>query len=321
MRLVFALIAATLFTWQSAVAQSPTPLVLGWAYSPDVPQLAQAYDKHLWATENLEPKMVPFATGRDAFEAVIGGQLDLAIMAEFPPVSGVLRNLKFSIVAALSKYVAMRVIAKSATPITSLSQLAGKRIGTPIGTNVHFDVAEALKSQDVKAELVNVGPADLIPALLRGDVDAASMFPSAYEGAKRALGAQYQEVRLPNLEQVFILIASEKFSRESPDVIKRFLAALLKGEALVVSNPKDSQEATVRYVRNAISLEQIQATWPDYTFKIMLDNATFDLMAREGRWVRDMGYVKEGNPSRQLYEGFVAKGPLQAIAPDRVTMD
>jgi NitT/TauT family transport system substrate-binding protein len=296
-------------------------VVFGWAYSPDVPQVAQAYDKDLWKSENLEPKMIPFATGRDAFEALIGGQLDMAIMAEFPPVSGALRNLKFSIIAVLAKYEAVRVIVKSATPITSLTQLAGKKIGTPVGTNVHFIIADALKAQDVKAELVNVGPADLVPALLRGDIDAAEPFPAAYLAAKRALGAQYQEVRLKNVDESMILVATDKFARESPDVIKRFLATLLKAERLVISDPKDSQEATVRYVKNTIPLEQIQASWPDYEFRMMLDNATFDLMAREGQWVRDMGYVKEGDPSRALYEGFVVKGPLQSLAPDRVTLD
>jgi NitT/TauT family transport system substrate-binding protein len=323
MRLSFMIpIAVALFVSQSAVAQQPaTPVVFGWAYSPDVPQVAQAYDKDLWKSENLEPKMIPFATGRDAFEALIGGQLDMAIMAEFPPVSGALRNLKFSILATLSKYNAMRVIAKSATPITSLGQLAGKKIGTPVGTNVHFDIADALKSQNVRAEFVNVGPADLIPALLRGDIDAASMFPSAYGNARRALGAQYQEMLLPNVGEAFILVGSDKFAKEQPDVIKRFLAVLLKGEALVVSDPKDSQEVTSRYVKGALPVEQVQAIWPDYSFKITLDNGTFDLMAREGQWVRDMGYVKEGDPSRALYEGFVVKGPLQSLAPDRVTLD
>jgi NitT/TauT family transport system substrate-binding protein len=317
----FITIAACLLTWQTLAAQTPTPVVIGWGPSPDVPQIAQAFDKNLWKEQNVEPKMVPFATGRESFEALIGGGLDLAIMAEFPPVSGALRNLKFSIVAAVSKYDGMRVIAKSATPITDLKQLAGKKVATPIGTNVHFAVADALKTADVKVELVNVGPSDIVPALIRGDVDAASMFPSGYLGAKKALGAQYQEVGLPNVNQIFILVASEKFASSNPDAIKRVLATLLKGEELVVNNPKDSQEATARYVKNAVPLDNIRTAWPDYTFKITLDNATLDLMTREGRWIREMGFVKEGEPSRQFYKGFVLKEPLTSIAPDRVSLD
>jgi len=303
----------------SAFAQT-MPLTLGWGYSPDVPQIAEAFDKELWKKHDIDAKMVPFATGRDAFEALIGGQLDLAVMTEFPPVSGALRNLKFRIVAALSNYNQLRLIAKGSEPLTSFKQLEGKKIGTPIGTNVHFAAAEALTKAGVKVEFVNVGPADIIPALSRGDIDAAAMFASAYFGAKRVLGAQYQEIMLPDVGQVFVLLASEK-AAANPALIEKTLATLLEGEALVARDPAGSQAATLRFIKNAIQPDQLAALWSGYSYRVGLTDALADLMAREGRWVRAMGYVKDGDPTAAFYKSFFLPGPLKAVGPDRVSLN
>ena len=320
MRNSVAFVVGLLASVQGAVAQAPTPFVLGWNYVPDVPQIAVAYERDLWKGQNLAPKLVPFPTGRDTLEALIGGQVDLGVMAEFPPAVAALRNQKFSIVARLSRYDHMRVIAKGAAPLTSLTQLEGKKIGTTIGTNVHFAVAAALAKAGVKAVFVNVGPSDIIPALVRGDVDAASMFPSAYPSAARALGRDYQQILLPDVAQDFLLVASEKTAAD-PDLIKRALAVILAGGEVVASDPAAAQEATFHFVKSAVPLEQIKAAWGDYSFGTVLGRDTLDLMAHEGEWVRQNGFVKQGTPSMDFYKGFVAPGPLRALKPDRVTLD
>jgi NitT/TauT family transport system substrate-binding protein len=304
----------------AAPAQTPQSLVLGWGYSPDVPQVAEAFDKELWKKHGLDAKMIPFATGRDAFEALIGGQLDLAVLTEFPPVSGALRNLKFRIVASLSSYDQLRLIAKSGEPLTSLKQLEGKKVGTPIGTNVHFAAAEALGKAGVKVEFVNVGPADIIPALTRGDIDAAAMFASAYFGARKALGAQYQEIMLPDVGQMFVLLASEKAAAD-PALVERALATLIEGEKLAAADPAAAQATTLRFVKNALQPDQLQALWAGYSFRVQLTDKLADLMAREGRWVRAMGYVKDGEPSPAFYKSFFLPEPLKRIAPERVSLN
>ncbi len=74
-----------------AFAQDLTPVTIGWGAYPDVPQIAQAADKKLWAAQKLDAKKIPFANGRAGFEALIGGQRDYVVMAEFPGVAGVMR--------------------------------------------------------------------------------------------------------------------------------------------------------------------------------------------------------------------------------------
>jgi NitT/TauT family transport system substrate-binding protein len=300
-------------------ARAQTAVVFGWGPFPDVPAIAEAQQNDLWKAQNLAVKIIPFATGRDAFEALIGGQLDFAIMAEFPAVTGTMRNLKFAIPAVLAEYKSFRLIVKSDTPITGLAQLAGKKIAMPLGTNVHFIIADALKAQGVKAELVNVAPPDMGPALVRGDVDAAATFPSAYPGLKKTLGAKYQEIKLAGYSSSFILVASEKAAAD-PALVQRVLAALVQGDALVFKDETAAQAVTAAYVNKAVSPEAIAAAWPDYDHHVRLDQETLDLMVREGTWLRAEGFVKQGTPSVELFRKMFMPGPLKALSPDSVTI-
>lgn len=301
----------------TASAQDVTPVTIGWGPFPDVPQLAQAIDKKLWAAEKLDVKIVPFTSGRAGFEALIGGQLDYVVMAEFPAVSGVMRNLKFSIVAVLSEYRSFRVITKGDKPLPNLKALAGKKIAVPVGTNVHYILSDALDAQGIKAELVNVQPPEMVPALTRGDVDAIMTFPGSYQATRRTLGAQYQDVPLPGYMSSYVLAASEK---ARPEVTKRVLAGLLRGDELVAKQAAESQEATARYVGSALPVEAVRAAWGDYEFKVKLDQATVDLMVKEGQWLKAKGFLKEGDPTTALYRKALAPDVLRSLDPARVQL-
>ncbi len=283
-----------------------------------MPAIAEAQQKGLWQQQNLAVKIIPFATGRDAFEALIGGQLDFAVMAEFPAVTGTMCNLKFAIPAVLAEYKSFRLISKGA-PVTGLRQFEGKRIAMPLGTNVHFIIADSLKAQGVKAELVNLASPDMVAALLRGDVDAIATFPGAYGGVKKALGAQYQELALPGYASSFILVASEKAAADA-DLVHRVLAALVAGEALTFQDAAAAQATSAAYVNKAVPLEAIAASWADYDHHVQLDAATLDLMVREGKWLRAEGFVKQGTPSVALFAGMFMPAPLRSLSPGSVTL-
>lgn len=299
-------------------AQEITPVSIGWGAYPDVPQIAQAADKKLWAAEKLDAKIVPFTSGRAGFEALIGGQVDYAVMSEFPAVTGVMRGMKFSVVGVLSQYKAFRVIAKGDKPL-DLKALAGKKVAVPVGTNVHFVIADALGKQGVKAEFINVPPPEMAAALARGDVDAIMTFPNGYANAKKVLGAQYQEIRLPEHVSSFVLAASEKASA-NPALTKRVLATLLKGEELVAKNATESQEATARFVGGATTVEAVRAAWPEYEFRIKLDAGTLDLMTRQGQWLKASGLVKDGEPTPALYRKAFAPEVLRSLDAKRVNL-
>jgi NitT/TauT family transport system substrate-binding protein len=303
-----------------ALAQDKKPIVVGWGAYADVPQISVAVDKNLWKDEGLEVKVVPFNSGRESFEALIGGQLDFAIVAEFPAVIGAMRAQKFGVLASLSRYQANRIIGTDKVGLKSVKDLAGRKIGTTVGTNIHFMLDQALKGAGVTAEIVNIAPPDIVPALVRGDVEAATMFPNFYAAAKRALGDRYRDIAVKEYSTTFVLLASPEVMEKRPEVVTKFLSAMLKGEAMVTSNPAESQEAVGRVVGKALPLDVIKAGWPEYEFRIRLDKGLLDLLVKEGEWIRDRGMIKNVDPTAALFRAYFRDAPLKAVAGDRVQL-
>ncbi len=295
-------------------------LTVGGGPVAEVPQFIVANDRKLWGKAGLDVAVTPFATGREAFEALMGGQLDLAIMAEFPAVVGAMRNQNFSVVAVLSRYKANRIIAKREQALKSVAELAGAQIGVTIGTNSHFMLDEALKAAGVKATIVNVAPPDIVPALGRGDIAAAAPFPSFYAGAKRALAGQYQELIVPAYETTMLLAASSSLIEKRPEALAKFLKALAEGQAVVDSEPAAAQETIARVMGGATNLETIKAAWGDYEFKLTLDQKLADLLLREGKWVRELGMIKNVEPTDAMFRGRLSAAALRSVLPSAVSL-
>ncbi|EWY41788.1 ABC transporter substrate-binding protein [Skermanella stibiiresistens SB22] len=314
------LAAAILIAPTLAHAAEPRQLVIGGGPIAEVPQFTVALDRQLFQEQGLTVQVLPFASGREGFEALIGGQLDLVIMAEFPAVVGAMRKQDFGIVARISRYDANRVITKGATKPESIKDLAGRKIGVTVGTNAHFMLTQEMKKAGVTAEIVNVGPPDLIPALVRGDIDAAAPFPSFYAGAKRTLGDQYQEIMATSYGTNFVLAATRKLIDGDPAAIGKVLTALLKAEASIEADPAAAKETVARVAGRVLSPAAIAASWPEYQYRVSLNDELLDLLVQEGEWIAERRMIKNVEPTRELFRGALATGPLAAVAPDRVSL-
>lgn len=301
-----------------SIAQGYHTVSLAWSPGMDVPQIVNAIDKNLWKAEGLQVKIVPFPSGREALEALLGGQVDFASVTEFPAIIGAMRNQKFGVLSTLSRYRSNRIIATNAIGAASMSSLAGRKVGTTVGTNVHFMLGWELKKAGVSAVIVNAAPSDLLPALMRSDIDAAVMFPTFFEAAKRSMGNRYVEIITPEYPTQFILVATPEVIEKHPEMVKRFLSALLKGEAMALKNPRATQEAIGRVVGKVLSPDAIRADWPNYQFRMLLDRELLNWMVREGQWIRDRGFVKNVEPSEQLFRSYIRDSALKSLTSDRV---
>ena len=325
----------------AAQAQAET-MTFAWTPSAEDPQLAVALDKKLWA--GLEVKAVSFPTGREALEGAIAslkdnaarmgrGRLDstdhlskvwqpdrASTAAELPAVVGAMRGQKFKILAVLSRYKANRILATTKLDLHSVADLAGKKVASTIGTNTDFALAWELKKAGVKVEVVNVSPPDTVPALSRGDVDAAMTFPSFTDQAKRVLGDRYRELMTPGYVTNLVLLASTDVLEKRPQAVAAFLAGLMKADAAVASDPVAAQQSVVKIVGGVMKADALKANWPDYDYNAGLDAPLLSLMVEEGRWVKERGLIKNVEPTEALFRSFIADAPLKAIAPDRVKL-
>lgn len=309
------LLAATAF----AHAQT-TKLVIGGDPIVEVPQYVVAMKKGLFEEQGLEIQSVPFATGREGFEALIGGQLDMVIMAEFPAVVGAMRDREFGIVSLFSRYKGTRIVVSGDEAPKTAADLKGKKIGVTIGTNSHYMVDRELQRAGVTAEFVNVAPADLVPAIVRGDIEAAAPFPAFYPAAQRNLGDKYQALKVDSYGTTFILAATRKLIDENPEAIEKVLTAMLKGEKDMEANLPATQEMIAQATNGAQRLEDIRANWNDFDYRLTLDQAFVDVMLDEGKWIAEQGLIKGVEPTAEMFRAVIWDAGLKKVDPSRMTL-
>lgn len=297
-------------------------IVFAWTPNPQTPQVDVALAEDAFAAAGLDVQLVSFPSGREAFEALLGGQVDVAFMAEFPAATGALMEQDFVIVADLARYTGSRIIGNAeAGPLESAADLDGRRIGTTLGTNVDFFLSGVLEEAGVEAEIVNASPVDLVSALARGDVDAIVPFPTFYEAAKSALGDDYVELRAEGYQPHYILSATPEMTEARADELEAFLGALVAADAQVAADPDGAMAAVSASMQGAMSEEALGTMWQDVDFGIELSSGLLDLLASEGAWIVGQGVINAEAPTPETLRPYIAEAALEAVAPDAVDLD
>jgi ABC-type nitrate/sulfonate/bicarbonate transport system substrate-binding protein len=305
----------------STAPADTTKVVIGGGPYLDIPQLSVAMDKNLWAEHELEAEIIPFRSGRAAFEALLGGGLDLAFMAEFPAVIGAMREQNFKVIAEMSQYKATRIIHGGDPEIDTVAELAGKPVGLTAGTNVHYMFEIELAAAGVEVEIVSVGPPDIVPALVRGDIFAGAMFPSFYAGAKKALGDKYSGIPINSYGTHFILVATQKLIDENPDAVTNALKALYAGEQVVKSDPAASHQSVSNVLGGTLKPEDVASASENYAFNMQINQEMLELMVDEGEWINARGSIKGDPPTIDSIRPYIDGSFLASIDESRVSLN
>lgn len=320
-RTLLAAVAAAALALPS-LAAAAEKLVFAWTPNPQTPQVDLALAKGLFTDAGLDVQIVSFPSGREAFEALIGGQVDVAFMAEFPAAVGILRGQDFKVIGDLARYTGSRIIGNAkAGPLASPADLAGRKVGTVIGTNVDYYLSKVLSGAGATAEVINAGPADLAPAVARGDVDAMVTFPTFYSAAKQALGGDYVELKAPGYSVHYILSANGPALKAKPAVFAAFMGALAKADALAAGDASAAQDAVLANLKGAMPKAALEAMWTEVEIGLQLDDALVALVADEAAWIVGKGIVKAEAPSAETVRAAFEPAPLAAAAPAAVTLE
>ena len=294
-------------------AANAKDIVLGSAPNLQTVPILVALDKGYFKDEQLTLKLVKFVSGRRALEALIGGQLDIAFMAEYPVAIAALRKQKFATISTISRYLANRLISKGSVGFKTISDLNGKKIGTTRGSNTEY-FTEALMKKADQGRSANVSPPDIVPALARGDIDAGVMFPDFYPSAKKALGSDYREYKSDAYVAQFVLSATPEMLSKRPKEVQGFLKALIKAEKFIKANPTEAQKIYSKATGGRVTFEMAKARWSEADYAIELNKGLVNLLVSEAKWVVSKGAVK-GAATAANMKKYLATAPLMAIDP------
>ena len=196
------------------------------------------------------------------------------------------------------------------------------KVGTTLGTNVEFVTSVMLREGNAKAEVVNAAPADTVPALVRGDIQASVMFPNLYAQAKKLLGADYQEIRTKSYTSHSLLVGATATLDGRKAETESFLKGLLAADKAVAADPAAGQAVILAALKGVMTPDILKELWADYDYRFVLKDDLAALMSQEATWILERGAVKAPPEaaSAKVLRGAIGDDYLARLSPGAVSL-
>jgi len=253
-------------------AGAQTKVAIGTARDPNLgAQIVIAREKGFFREAGLDADIKYFPSGGDLMSAFVGGSIAYGSAGATPVLTVLSRPFPLRIVAQISDISgAQQLLVKKS--IASLDALRGKKVGLLRGT-----ASEALFNSIVKSygfdaasvQLVNMGPAEMITAFVRGDVDAVALW-EPHSSKARKLGDGKTLVSgtysflgpQPVARRVYgdhaVLFVTETTLKEQPAITRSVLAALQKANTFIEANRAEAIAILAKeYGLDAVEMEAV----------------------------------------------------------------
>ena len=227
----------------------------------DVPFFV-AMEKGYFSHEGVTVKATPFREAKEAMDALIAGQVDVLAPVSLTPIFGVEQNQPGTLRMALpggetEGHVVSHVLVKLESPINSVDDLKGKRIGTFVGGAQKMWLELFLKRVNIDpakdVTIIQVSPDLLVPSLLSGQYDALYA-TEPYTSMAVAKGLAKVLVENPRSKYIidpFVsgasLVFTSKFWTAQPRTAKKAYSAMKKGIEFLEANAADAKRMIPKY--------------------------------------------------------------------------
>jgi len=249
-RRIFAtgLLAAGLFAASSAVAAELTEFRIGYQKT-GLPVIAQ---QQKIIEKTLEPKgisvsWVEFTAGPPLVEALNVGSIDVGWTGDAPPIFGQAAGSAIVYVAALpSQGTGEAIFVKPDSPIRSVADLKGRKIGVAKGTSSHNLVVAALEKAGIgfnEVTPVYLGPADAAAAFASDKVDAWAVWDPFFAIAETRYRPRILTTSAETLKVNTYFLANRDFAAKHPETVSTTIAALKEAAGWADANRDKVAEA------------------------------------------------------------------------------
>lgn len=271
--------------------------------------------------EGLEVTLHSFELGKEALDAMLAGEADVATVAATPIVLASFTRRDFVVFANMS-YADndCKIVARRDRGIEAAADLKGKTVGTPKGTSGQYFLEAFLAHHGLAHDAVairDMKPARMADGLRRGEVDAVAVFePYALETRKR-LGDNAVVITAPEVyRETFNLTTRRQFADARPQALVKFLRAIVRAEDFIHTHPAEVQAIMAQ--RTGMSPTDLASVMPDFTFTLSLRQSLLSLLEDEARWAIRRGLVQ--GKTVPNYLGLLYPDALEAVSREAVTI-
>lgn len=298
----------------------PEPLVIAIANALLSTPMLIAAEQGFFSDEGLQVTLQRHPSGKEALDAVIQGQADVATVAETPVVFASLAKASFSIIANFALVSEHTLIARPDRGIRQVTDLRERRIGVGVGTTAHYFLHVLLSDEgllETEVELVPLPAAAQATALATGRVDAVATFEPYATECRQAVGETAilfsTGIRYLGFSS---LVTSRDFSRQWPEVALRLLRAIDRAITWIHGHRQEAIQFAAQEF--GISVATVERSWDKLRLGLMLDQPFISLLEAEARWVMEIGLVPAATMPNYL--DYLDPSVLKRLRPDLMTV-
>lgn len=239
-----------------------------------------------FAAQNVDVLLVPYKGGNACFNAMLRHDVDLATSSDSVVMFNSFMRDDFAVIASFAESDNdVKIITRGDEHVTSLAQLNGKKIGMVMGSasQYFFDTVLDMNGIDISTDNIDLLPNEQGAALMANAVDAISSWePYAYK-LHQSYPNKIHKFDTKGLYSIsFNLVVSKQQSVQYHTDLVKLIKALEQANEFILEHPQQAQTHIAQYLK--VPLNEVQALWPDYLFRLSLDNALVSNLNSQARW-------------------------------------
>ena len=211
-----------------------------------------ALEKGYFTAEGLtDVELFTFGAGPAEVEAFTSGDLDIINTGDLPAYNGIINGLNLRFIGTYSSsYKANGLIVRDDANIKTYSDLKGKKLAVPFGTNIQSLLYEYLDAGGLTgddAEIINLSCADAVNAIRQKQVDAIVVWQPWLNMAESEDGITVLSYTDDFRYFVCPISVSADYLEKNPETIKKVISALDKAGKWIRDNKLEAAKLTAEY--------------------------------------------------------------------------
>ena len=191
-------------------------------------------------------KWVEFASGPPMLEALNAGSIDIARTGDVPPVIAQAAGVPIVYIGGSApKDQSSAVLVKRDSPIRTIQDLKGKKVGFTKSSSANYLIVKVLESVGLQWSDITpayLTPADARAAFERGSIDAWVIWDPFYAAAQVQANARVIRNSSGLVSNRDFYLSSRSFADQNPAIIRELRAETQKVAAWAQKNPSQVAE-------------------------------------------------------------------------------
>lgn len=220
--------------------------------------------------DGINVQFQSFVSGPPMIEAFAGKRLDIGQVGDQPAIQAKANNIDIKAVGVYSSGYLSSLIVPKDSPINSVKDIKGEKVGVTVGSTAHILLIKFLESAGLTTNdinLVNLQPADIKTSLASKNIDAAVTWEpfvsnSIVDGTARSI-ADGKNLRIDSN----LIIATSSFAKQYPDTVKRILKVYEKAQKWIQNNPDEAKQIVADDIKMQKNVLDVAFPRGDYNIK------------------------------------------------------